>query len=50
MGLFDGLFSWLPNPLARKKEQEEWDARFTNPPAKRDDKLPIDPDDTPGIT
>ena len=29
--------------FSRKKKDEQWAARFTNPPAKRDGKLPLDP-------
>ncbi len=42
------MFSWLKIFLAaadRKKQDEEWAARFTNPPADNSNKLPLDPND-----
>ncbi len=41
------MFHWLKNlfasAVARKKQDEEWAARFTNPPADNKNKLPLDP-------
>lgn len=39
----DSLFSALKSLFSRRKRQEEWDARFTNPPPKRDPRLPLMP-------
>jgi hypothetical protein len=44
MSLFSALLDVLKNAFRRKRKEEEWASRFTNPPAKRDNKLPLDPD------
>ena len=39
----DSLFDALKSLFSRRKREEEWAARFTNTPARRDNKLPLDP-------
>ena len=43
MSLFDAFKDIFVNLFRRKKRDEEWAARFTNPPASLDGKLPLDP-------
>lgn len=41
------MFSWFKNlfsaAITRKKQDEAWAARFTNPPAGSNKPLPLDP-------
>jgi|GEM_PF-5422952 len=39
----DSLFDVLKSLFSRKKKEQEWAARFTNPPPKRDPRLPLMP-------
>ena len=39
-GAFKEIFSGI---FSRKKRDDQWAARFDNPPASRDGKLPLDP-------
>lgn len=43
MNAFSKIAAFFRTLFNRKKREEEWASRFTNPPAKRDDKLPLDP-------
>ena len=43
MSLFAALIDLFKNAFRRKQKEEQWAARFTNPPARRDNKLPLDP-------
>ena len=43
MSLFSALLDVLKNLFSRKKKEQEWASRFTNPPAPRDRTLPLDP-------
>ena len=37
------FFNWIWRTLSRKKRDEEWASRFTNPPAGSNKPLPLDP-------
>lgn len=43
MSLLDAFKDIFANLFRRKKRDDEWAARFNNPPASRDGKLPLDP-------
>jgi len=43
MSLWQALLDIFARPFRRKQRDETWNARFTNPPAPRDGKLPLDP-------
>ncbi len=43
MSLFATIIDMFRSAFARKKRDDQWAARFDNPPAKRTGKLPLDP-------
>lgn len=43
MSLTSAIKDIFANLFRRKKRDEQWAARFDNPPASRDGKLPLDP-------
>lgn len=44
MTFWQKLASWFQNPFTYKKRQQEWAARFNQPPAKPQNPLPLDND------
>ncbi len=43
MSFFEKIAEFFRKAFTRKKREEEWAARFTNPPADNKNKLPLDP-------
>jgi len=41
--MFAKLAAWLKSAFTSKQRDDQWAARFDNPPAPRDGKLPLDP-------
>lgn len=49
MKFFNKIADLFRKAFKRKKREEEWASRFTNPPASRDGKLPLDPRNPGGL-